>query len=57
MVQYGVIFCLTKGHSYNVESAKVREILEDTFFTEEKKADNQPHFEDICCSVENEKGM
>jgi len=48
---------LTKDHFYNIESANVREILEDTFFVEEKKTENQPHFEDICCSVETEKGM
>ena len=39
-----------------VESGKVKEVLEDTFFTEEKKTENQSHFQDICCSVENEKG-
>lgn len=50
LVTHNISLCVV------VESGKVREILEDTFFIEEKKTENQPHFQDICCSVENEKG-
>ena len=31
-------------------------MLEDTFFVEENKTENQ-HFQDICCNVDNEKGI
>lgn len=46
-----------KGSSQILESAKLRDILEDTFFVEEKKTENQPHFQDICCNIDSEKGM
>jgi len=34
----------------------VSDILEDSFFVEEAKMDNQLCFKEICSSVENEKG-
>ena len=57
---HGMIQCDLVTHKrsfYVTESGKVREVLEDAFFVEEKKTENQSHFQDICCSVENEKGM
>ena len=56
MVRYSILVCLTKGPFYTAESAKVRDILEDIFFSEEKKTENQPHLQGICCSSEKEKG-